>query len=406
DNREYVIKTSYLLFAVLLILLILILGGHGFLWSQHYADWPVRSAVYRDLVNNDWPVVFLDNSFLCYYFGYFLPPAFISKFLFLFVKNAVILDKAMMIVELLWGTYITFLAFLLILDYIHKRSSGFKDNIAFKELLIVLFIFIFFSGLDIIGSVFLSPPGRHVFDWKDNLDVWSYKVFPCVVSNLWDAFNQGIMFYLASILIFMQEDMTIIMYLAGVSFISMIFPLLGLALLCIPLLIKRIKYIKELITIPNIVGIIALVSSVLFIISQRVIIDSATSGCPIKVASDLMEKWVYHIEFLILEFYIYFILLFKKHYKDPVFIISGISALLFIIIEYEHGTWEVFLRCSMPAIFCILVLSAKEMIDFYHDRKVELARVALVVCLVIGVWTPACDIARNVDLSMKNGWVP
>lgn len=407
DDREYMIKVPYLILSFVFIMIIMILGGHGEWWSQHHADWPVRYAAYRDLIDFEWPVIYPDNSFLCYYFGYFLPPAAISKLITVFISDVKVSHMVTVQAELLWGTYVVFLVYLLILDFIHKRSKGFKKYIDIKEILIVLMIFLFFSGLDVVGSFLPRNCGNGVFNWEDNIDCWSYKPFTCIVSNLWDAFNQAIMFHLACILIFMQEDMTMVLYIAGVSFISMIFPLLGMAIVCIPLLIKRIRHITELISIENIVGVIALVITLLFYMGQSGMMDSVSEKTsPIRICVEVFYIYKDIILFLVLEFYIYFILLYKKNRKDMIYMVSGLTVWIFVLIEYVNGPWEMTMRCSMPMIYYMLILSAKEMIDFYHDKKIEVSRVLLIIVLILGVGSPLCDIYRGINLEMKNYWKP
>ena len=59
-------------------------GIGGFTYQN--GDWKKHFALFHDLVNLDWPVVHQDpmshtgQSFLVYYFGYYLVPALIGKF--------------------------------------------------------------------------------------------------------------------------------------------------------------------------------------------------------------------------------------------------------------------------------------------------------------------------------------
>ena len=59
------------------------LGGIGYFYYQSF-DYHFRNAVFRDLINYDWPV-FYDraNTPLVYYMGFWLVPALVGKFLVL-----------------------------------------------------------------------------------------------------------------------------------------------------------------------------------------------------------------------------------------------------------------------------------------------------------------------------------
>jgi len=61
------------------ILLWTYLGGLNGLFFQS-DDWPWRNAIYHDLVEKDWPVIYPERgSALVYYIGFWLPPALVAK---------------------------------------------------------------------------------------------------------------------------------------------------------------------------------------------------------------------------------------------------------------------------------------------------------------------------------------
>lgn len=392
DDREYYISKGSLILSLIYIFIICVLGGHGKLWTEHFADWPVRWAVFRDLVRFNWPCVFKDNSYSCYYFGYFLFPALVAKFLkYICVSNASF-ERMLAIVELIWSYISIYLIFLLIVDFMHKLI--YKNDIdkvyGIKEILIILVGFTLFSGLDIIGYKTISDRSGL---FMDNLDVWYRAFFPCTFSNLCDAFNQCIVFYIATLLVLLQDDMSFLIYIGGVSFISMIFPEVSLVVICIAILIKRIKHIKELVSISNAIGLIIGIIVLVFYMGQAGVQQSQSSGQMFRIE---VTNIFHDIIFLFLEFYIYFILLYKRNHKDIIFITCGLTVSIFIFITYTAGDIEVPMRCSMAMVYYMLLMYIKEMLLYIKDKKTTFIRVCLILVFCIGLVTPYVCVYRTV----------
>ena len=121
-----------------IILLIIILwvafsGIGGFIWQNRY-DHMFRNAIFMDLVNFDWPVI-QDSNALCYYLGYWLPAAIFGKLFGL---------EAGYMFQLIWAMIGVTITFGLICQFLNKVKIS---NI---------FIFIFFSGIDIILYLIFS----------------------------------------------------------------------------------------------------------------------------------------------------------------------------------------------------------------------------------------------------------
>lgn len=163
------------------------LGGLGNLWYQS-DDWSARNAIFRDLISHEWPVIYESkNVALVYYIGFWLPSALIGKVAFLIFGN---LDAAFFIGNIalwLWSAFCIFTAFLLTALFINANST--------KRLFVALTVFIFFSGLDIVGALynFLVKDisiGSHIEWWS------TYYQFSSMTTMLFWVFNQAIMTWL------------------------------------------------------------------------------------------------------------------------------------------------------------------------------------------------------------------
>lgn len=82
SEKNLFVSKKFLLYIFLIINFICILGGLGGLYYQS-SDWHCRNAIFRDLINNDWPVYYeKSNSALSYYIAIWMFPAIIRKIFF------------------------------------------------------------------------------------------------------------------------------------------------------------------------------------------------------------------------------------------------------------------------------------------------------------------------------------
>ena len=116
--------------AILILFIWVLLAGIGGCWYQN-GDFAFRNAMMGDLINKPWPVIFPDGKIFNYYFSSFLPAAFCGKF------TGEFLGQKLMAVWSFIGIALCFLWFL----------SALKKN----SIWLILLIFIFWSGLDIIA---------------------------------------------------------------------------------------------------------------------------------------------------------------------------------------------------------------------------------------------------------------
>ncbi len=156
--------TNELAIAFLLVFVYLLLTGHGsFIGSEGY-DAPWRSAIYQDLINRPWPLVYeASQSALVYYLTYWLMPAGIS---FLFNLS----DTTSNIILILW-TYFGLRIFLqLLFNYLQVKK---------EQVVLVTLGFLFWSGLSLLGvtvvNMFWSNSLVKLSRW--GWDTWWYTNF-------------------------------------------------------------------------------------------------------------------------------------------------------------------------------------------------------------------------------------
>ncbi|MDE6810953.1 MAG: hypothetical protein K2J15_01235 [Muribaculaceae bacterium] len=169
-------RRKFLVTIGVLLIWVLLSGVGGYVWQNRW-DHFFRNAVFNDLMQRPWPVC-EGNDVLCYYIGFWLPPALAAK--------------ATGNLDIGWfGQFIyacigIFLAFRLTIEKV--------GNLKLRYLL----PFIFFSGLDIIGF----PLSGAVLDHTLHIELWSeLAAWESNTTLLNWVYNQAIPSWVATMLI-------------------------------------------------------------------------------------------------------------------------------------------------------------------------------------------------------------
>ncbi len=256
-------RTLWICFiAVIIIALWVVLSGiGGYVWQND--DHLYRNTLFNVLVKEDWPVtrsVAMNDTMrergLVYYIGFWLPAGLIGK---LFGQEA---GYAFQCVWAVLGIVI----FYSLICYWRKKVS-----------LWPLVIFIFFSGLDVIGTLCSGEPLMALWG-VEHLERWpKIYQYSSMTTQLFWVFNQAIPVWIACGLLFLRpHPQNCVMIWASVMLTSTL-PFIGLFPYVAYIILKADKpisqygsvaeYFKEvwkrLVSVPNIVcgGAIGIISS-------------------------------------------------------------------------------------------------------------------------------------------------
>lgn len=258
------------LVVVMLIALWVVLSGvGGYVWQNDDHLW--RNTIFDILVKEDWPVLrpmeidgAIQERGLIYYIGFWLPAGLIGK---LFGREA---GYAFQCVWAILGIVI----FYSLICYWRKKVS-----------LWPLLIFIFFSGLDIVGTLCNGEPLMTLWG-VEHLERWpGIYQYSSMTTQLFWVFNQAVPVWIACGLLFLRpHPQNCIMIWASVMLTSTL-PFVGLFPYVAYIILKGDKSIdqygsvaeyfkevwKRLASIPNIVcgGAIGIISS-LYLIQNTV----------------------------------------------------------------------------------------------------------------------------------------
>lgn len=367
-----------------IILLIIILwvafsGIGGFIWQNRY-DHMFRNAIFMDLVNFDWPVI-QDSNALCYYLGYWLPAAIFGKLFGL---------EAGYMFQLIWAMIGVTIAFGLICQFLNKVKIS---NI---------FIFIFFSGIDIILYLIFSgkPLGQAWMSAFQGTHIELVAQFFNSSSNttlLFWVYNQIIPFWIGMILLLQQKNSKSIGIIFALMLLFCPFPLVALVPVALYMIFKKqdaiteknifknmLLKIKYACSFENIVSVLLVIVIALYMKSN---ISAGKVGL-LELNSNVIIKFICHIFF---EYIVYLIFIYKRHRKDPILNILLIISLFLPFITMGHST-DFAQRTCIPLGFYIMLLVMQDLQDKSVSDKIK---IGLVIVLCLGSITPFTEMIRT-----------
>ena len=121
--RYVTFKINTLFIVIVAFILWAYLGGQGGLFYQT-SDWNERNAIFRDLIQFDWPVYYpKTDTMLTYYIGHWLPAAGMGKIIYILSSNRVLAFQIGNLFLALW----TIIGILF--TYLFRNSTRREDTI-------------------------------------------------------------------------------------------------------------------------------------------------------------------------------------------------------------------------------------------------------------------------------------
>ena len=188
-------------------------GIGGYVWQND--DHLCRNTIFNLLVENAWPVKdtisingILQERGLVYYIGFWLPAALIGKMFGLNAGYAA---------QYLWAVAGILLFYALICTWR-------------REIVVwPLWIIIFFSGTDVIGTLLNYEDGLQQLLGSVHLERWAqHYQFSSMTTQLFWVFNQAIPAWLASAMIFMAEKPKNLIFTWSLLMLTSTLPFAGL----------------------------------------------------------------------------------------------------------------------------------------------------------------------------------
>lgn len=341
-----------------------------------------RNTIFRTLVQEHWPVIGRDETIgferpvaFIYYFAFWLPAALVGKLTTVNIG---------FYVQAVWAVIGIFLAFVLFCEIRRKVRVWY------------LVLFIFFSGLDIVGTYILNTDTRILT--SSHLEWWAGMQYSCFTTQLFWVFNQSIPAWLITALMLVQKDRHTLVFIYSFSIFSCTFPAVGM----IPILICQMiscgydqkigkkenfrKFIKESCTYENIfcAGIIGTVS--------YLFLRNNSSG-------QLQEMSYFNLTsymmFLFLEVGIYFIFIYRYCSRSGLYYVCMLTLTAIPFVQVGIGG-DFCMRASIPAIVVLYLFVLEALEGSFFKREYHIFAM-LVAVILIGSITPVHEWIRTLQ---------
>lgn len=384
ENSEIICNKQSLTIIAAFAFLWCFFAGIGYFYYQSF-DYHFRNAVFRDLINYDWPV-FYDKADtpLVYYMAFWLIPAGIAKFFHLFISNQQTLFLIGNIVLYLYAVFGTILIFAHLLHAVKAKTK--------KQISLGILLFIFFSGLDIIGYTFfktMQQPFAYHLDW------WaSFIQYSSITTSQFWVFNQFIPTALLILLVYNERCLKNYGLILAFALFFAPYPTFGIGLFALADATQKffqnhhkISFIgNEIFSIPNLVGVFWIIPLlVLYFITNSEGMDGLHNIFKSTTPQRLLL-------FMLLEFLIYVSILFPAYSKDIFFRTMLISLIIIPFLRLDQQN-NFCMRASIPAIIMLAVFIISFILENHHKYPLQTALLGLL--LIIGAVTPLTEFYRG-----------
>lgn len=372
-----------ILIAFLGFFLFFVVAGHSDLFAQDY-DWHKHHAVFNDLMNFEWPVVYENNSMLTYYLGSYIVPSFFGKIF----HSALVMRWAIPVWNAIGLTIVySTVCYLLKLQTIPKK-------------VITFFIILLWGGATVLGNLIYHGVHSDVlaiipFNYKW-IDIETIRVhFASNYDALHDAFQHVITPWL-SVCFFMCNKKNY------ESYIMIALPLLFSAtfgfVYFVPILLiyalwnlrrsKFAEWIKSVFGWGNCLMLPLTAILIMYFYDYLLSEKPSSMGFKINTFKGIFD---FYLIFVLVEFFAYSLLLFKTNKRNPIFYIINVELLIIPFISL--GLYNDLLsRGSIPARFILMILCLEL---FYNTSMKNWRMWGVSILLSISILTTCVQIRSH-----------
>lgn len=358
-------------------------GIGGFVYQNEDHIW--RNAIFNSLVSEKWPVtgILEDHGItvtrgLTYYIGFWMPAALIGKVFGL---------AAGYFFQTVWAVF-GILLFYFGICSIRKKVAVWP-----------LFVFVFFSGLDIAGC-YLMGYDLHTMSQTEHIEWWSGFQFTSFTSQLFWVFNQTVPIWLFTILLYLQRKNRYCIFILSLSMINSTLPFIGLLPFVLYWMFHRdygvtfgskkwwSAWFTDTFTLENVLG-----GGTIGLISFFYLSGNASGNGVYFISLNSMTCLNY-IVMLIIEVLVYWGF-FYHYYKKEILLYLILEWLCFCPLLEIGGEGNFGMRASIPALILMYLYLIRALEQSYQKKQFFLLG-SMIAVLTLGAVTPMHELSRTV----------
>ena len=342
-NKVYNINLLVVISIIIMIILFIVIFGIGEIFNQSGDMRSGRNAMFRDLINFSWPIIYPKNGYgFVYYFAHWVIPSIAGK-LFGF--------KIGLLFLVLWSALGIFIFFVLILNLFNVKSN--------KYILASLIIFIFFSPIEYyMGGIFIE--------------------YASIAKQIYNLFNQSIAIWIMCTLFLYQKNCSNFAFLGlSVVFYSpyAIIGILPYMLVKVIIDVKnnKILELKNIFSIENILSSISIFPILfLYVISS----DASNDGISILITK---HNYIRLLINYMLSFGLLMIFLYRSNKNNYIFYTSIFVFIFVSMIRYSQD--HNFSRTNLTAIFFLVLFVIRYFNDNMNIKSIK-KYIIILLCIV------------------------
>jgi len=376
-------------------------GIGGFVWQNSDHWW--RNEIFNILVDYDWPAIKGTQSgdrAVCYYIGFWLVPAIFGKIFGMSTGY---------FAQYIWAV----LGIVLTYFFICRRLK--------KITIFYLILFIFFSGLDILGLIINDYDAFLNFEWGTHIETWieGYQYSSFTTQLFW-VFNQAIYGWLITLIILEEENNAIVLLIAA-GLLSATLPMVGLCVIALVVVAKNImreklirnngiirEFLRSCITYENIVGVICIaLLGMLYLDNDTTRMSIHLSGRQLAILMFVFVILTY-VSILFLRWlrgkgYIHLNII-REHINAYILIPASLGVLLIaIVIANNNGTINAGNSVTqdnsiITYLLFLLIEIGAYLLFTIKDYKNDVVYIASIILLLL---SPLIVIGAGVDFCMR-----
>lgn len=405
ESQERIVVPVYhfLVIAILFLVWVWTTGIGNFFVSAY--DHPWRIAIFRDLINFSWPVVYTETgNALVYYLLYWMVPALFGKAFGWAVGN----------IALLVWTYIGILiTFFMLLYACGSKTKG--------EIIAAAILLFGWSGLNTIGGAIVQIININPYqffalncqeDWLNTLyNGYSFNFLYRPNSGaLNQIYNQTTPLWIATLLTLDNQKRPKNFAFIGLCLFPFApLPFIGLLIIMLVFFCVQLrKSIKQHITASLVKGLFSIQNLTAAVIITPIMgmfffcnttVSSESGGfylLPLELFDHFRVTGI--VLFWIFQFGVIAALIFPKYKRSYLFYTLVISLVLIPFVEFgQHGGRDFCMNASLPALFLLMVLTLRYLNERVIKKELSFRNLLIVIVLALSMLSPIQDIAAKLD---------
>lgn len=395
-------------------------GLNGFFFQS--SDWDCRNAIYHDLIELEWPVIYESTgAALVYYIGHWLPPALVGKAV-LWLTGSI--QWAWLLGKMAFWVW-TCVGLMLVIGLLFCFLKA-GDR---RKRIWAVILFVGFSGMDIIGAIYKGNLGWLLSYDVMHLEWWSKYQFSSITTCVYWVFNQAVIPWIITLCFLMENDPRNYVFYCTACLLCGPLPCVGLV---ICMIVQAAAYVignwkrkgtwKRFFSPVNLASLLC----VFPFIAAYILANNAVGAAGISDTAQIalvqfpffsQQYWDKELLcFLAVEVGCYLFFLFPTHKKDPLFYALIVT---FVIAPYIHigATNDFCMRASVPGILILMLYVNEHLLNHFtrdclpgigkvtHDSARQICALGLALCFLVGMTTPILELFRGVYHVIREGTI-